>query len=110
MFDNIVLNIILILSIRFFLFDFYLFQKVIYKLRKLNNYFITHFLQCPFCQGFWLGFIYSLIFFDFGFIKSFAFGFIMAFISYVYYFSTYLLFFKSEEEKMKWLNSQTSQN
>ena len=52
MFDNIVLNILLVLSIRFFLFDFYLFQKIIYKLRQFDNYFITHFLYL--CSYHWL--------------------------------------------------------
>ena len=110
MFDNITLNILLVLSIRFFLFDFYLFQKIIYKLRQFDNYFITHFLECPFCQGFWTGFIYSLILLPFTFIQSFSFGFITGFISYVYYFSTYLLFTKAEEEKCEWLKTQKPKN
>lgn len=106
MFQSITLNILLILSIRFFLFDFYLFQSIIKRLMDKNNYFISKFLQCPFCQGFWLGFFYSLIFMPFGFFKSFAFGFITAFISYVYYFCTFSLFYKNEKEKMEWLNKK----
>ena len=85
-------------------------DEIIYKLRQIDNYFITHFLECPFCQGFWVGFIYSLILLPFTFIQSFSFGFITGFISYVYYFSTYLLFTKAEEEKCEWLKTQKPKN
>ena len=100
-FDNLVMDIILIMSIRFFLFDFYLLQPIWRRLRKLNNYFISHFLLCPFCQGFWVSFIFSLTLYDIGFIKSFAFGFINGFINYVYYFTTYKLLYCNETLKMK---------
>lgn len=100
MFDEIVLNILLIMAIRFFLFDFYLFQSIWTKCKSKNNYFITHFLNCPFCQGFWIGFVYSLLLLPYGFFQSFAFGFITGFLNYTYYFLVYDLFYKSEELKM----------
>lgn len=101
MFEYISLDILLIMSIRFFLFDFYLFQPIWKRLDKLNNYFISHFLHCPFCQGFWTGFFYSLIFMPYGFFKCFAFGFITAFLNYVYYYLVYELFYNGEMLKMK---------
>lgn len=101
MFNNLLLDIILILSLRFFLFDFYLFQNIWKFIKtKYNNYFTQHFFQCPFCQGFWVGFFYSLIILPYSFWLSFFFGFITAFLSYVYYFLTYNLFYISEMKKI----------
>ena len=49
-----VFNILLTLSIRFFLFDFVLFKRVREYLKK-KGYFFKKLLGCPFCQGFWCG-------------------------------------------------------
>jgi len=47
-------DILLVLSIRFFLFDFILF-KSLRNYFKTKGYFFRKLLSCPFCQGFWCG-------------------------------------------------------
>jgi hypothetical protein len=47
-------QILLTLSIRFFLFDFVLF-KGLRNYLKTKGYFFRKLLSCPFCQGFWSG-------------------------------------------------------
>lgn len=52
-------QILLTLSIRFFLFDFVLF-KGLRNYLKPKGYFFRKLLSCPFCQGFWCGLGVSL--------------------------------------------------
>jgi len=47
-------QMLLTLSIRFFLFDFILFKDLRNYL-KTKGYFFRKLLSCPFCQGFWSG-------------------------------------------------------
>ena len=102
MFESLFLNIVLVLSIKFFLFDFYLFQPIWKFIQQCwNNYFTKHFFQCPFCQGFWVGLFYSSISMSYSIYQDFGFGFVTAFLSYVYYFLTYELFYYSEQKKVK---------
>jgi len=49
-----VLECLLALSLRFFLFDFILFKKLRIYLKQ-KGYFFRKLLSCPFCQGFWCG-------------------------------------------------------
>ncbi|HHT62417.1 MAG TPA: hypothetical protein GXZ75_01775 [Clostridia bacterium] len=49
-----IFQIILVLSIRFFLFDFPLFKGFRIYLSK-KGYIFWKLLRCPFCQGFWCG-------------------------------------------------------
>lgn len=49
-----VMEILLALSIRFFLFDFILFKRI-REFLKQKGYFFKKLLGCPFCQGFWCG-------------------------------------------------------
>ena len=87
MFESVTLNIILLMSIRFFLFDFYLFKPIWkYICQKWDNSLITHFFNCPFCQGFWLGLFYSMYFMKIDILYNLSFGFISGFINYVYYY------------------------
>jgi hypothetical protein len=74
------LDIIFVISLRFFIFDFSHFKSIRNKFFQLNNYFITKFLKCPFCQGFWLGLFYNIIKSGGLFLESVFFGFVMAII------------------------------
>ena len=47
-------QILLVLSIRFFLFDVILFKNIRNYLHT-KGYFFRKLLSCPFCQGFWCG-------------------------------------------------------
>lgn len=49
-----VFQILLALSMRFFLFDFILFRNFRSYL-STKGYFFRKLLSCPFCQGFWCG-------------------------------------------------------
>lgn len=53
-------ELLLVLSIRFFLFDFKLFKNIREKL-KPKNYFFKKLFTCTFCQGFWCGMIIYLV-------------------------------------------------
>lgn len=53
-------ELILILSVRFFLFDFVLFKGIRIKLKEIN-YFFRKLFSCTFCQGFWCGLFISVI-------------------------------------------------
>lgn len=52
-------NLLLALSIRFFLFDFILFKKLRNHLQK-DSYIFKKLFSCTFCQGIWCGLIISL--------------------------------------------------
>ncbi|HHV65338.1 MAG TPA: DUF1360 domain-containing protein [Peptococcaceae bacterium] len=47
-------ELLLSLSLRFFLFDFILFKGIREYLQK-KGYFFRKLFNCPFCQGFWCG-------------------------------------------------------
>ncbi len=78
-------ELLLAISIRFFLFDFILFKKIREYL-KPKGYFFKKLLSCPFCQGFWCGLGVYLVYhsaFSFSWqnILSFlGFGFISAYL------------------------------
>ncbi len=78
-----VLEFLLALSIRFFVFDFILFKGIRESLKK-KGYFFRKLFGCPFCQGFWCGlavFLYHhplsislsgiITFLSFGFISAY---------------------------------------
>jgi len=52
-------NILLVLGIRFFLFDFVLFKKIREHFQK-SSYIFNKLFSCTFCQGFWCGLAISL--------------------------------------------------
>lgn len=54
------LELLFILSIRFFLFDFYLFESLREKIKKKSNKKVKKLLSCPYCQGFWCGLITNI--------------------------------------------------
>lgn len=79
------LQMLLTLSIRFFLFDFVLF-KGLRNYLKTKGYFFRKLLNCPFCQGFWSGlgvFLTThLITFKLSFVLSMlSFGLVTAYLS-----------------------------
>ncbi|MDA8229421.1 MAG: hypothetical protein M0T74_17290 [Desulfitobacterium hafniense] len=49
-----IFQLLLALSLRFFLFDFVLFKGIRESLKR-KGYFFRKLLGCPFCQGFWCG-------------------------------------------------------
>ena len=56
-----VLDFILVLALRFILFDFVGFKKIRTKLLHIDNKFLIKLLYCTFCQGVWCSlFIYVL--------------------------------------------------
>jgi hypothetical protein len=78
-------QILLSLSIRFFLFDFKLFRGFRDYL-SIKGYFFRKLLNCPFCQGFWCGLGVFLtvhkISFDLCFLLSMlSLGFVTAYLS-----------------------------
>jgi len=78
-------QMLLTLSIRFFLFDFVL-LKGLRNYLKTKGYFFKKLLSCPFCQGFWSGlgvFITThSIYFNLSFLLSMlSFGFVTAYLS-----------------------------
>jgi len=78
-------QMLLTLSIRFFLFDFVLFKNLRNHL-KTKGYFLRKLLSCPFCQGFWSGlgvFLTThLIYFNLTFLlAALSFGFVTAYLS-----------------------------
>ncbi|WP_089609731.1 DUF1360 domain-containing protein [Dehalobacterium formicoaceticum] len=80
-----IFQILLVLSIRFFLFDFVLFKNVRTYL-STKGYVFWKLLSCPFCQGFWCGLGVFLVFHPFAFKLSFllsmlSFGFVTAYLS-----------------------------
>lgn len=75
-----VLDIIFVLSIKFFVFDFVNFKPIRDNLLKLQNYFISKLLKCPFCQGFWLGLITHSLKYNESLANDLYFGFITAII------------------------------
>ena len=90
-----ILDMLFILSFRFFLFEFYLFESIRVYLKDLN-WFFKKLLKCSFCQGFWTGSLYYLFYynFDLGFIR---FGFAGAILVYTW---SVLLFKLCEEMEM----------
>jgi hypothetical protein len=77
-------QMLLTLSIRFFLFDFVLFKGLRNYLRK-KGYLFKKILNCPFCQGFWSGLgvfmATHLISFDQSFLlPMLSFGFVTAYL------------------------------
>lgn len=52
-------DLIFVLSIRFFLFDFILFKNWRNQLKK-KYYFFRKLFSCTYCQGFWCGIVVSL--------------------------------------------------
>jgi len=78
-------EVLLTLSIRFFLFDFVLF-KGLRNYLKPKGYLFRKLLSCPFCQGFWSGlgvFLTThLITFNLSFLLlMLSFGFVTAYLS-----------------------------
>lgn len=98
---------LVVLSLRFFIFDFYLFKSIRNKLLSFNNYFITKLLQCSFCQGFWIGILYYVYFcytnhiiFDyFLVIDILKFGFANAIVNFTWYASTDKLISDMEKKR-----------
>lgn len=78
------LDVICVLSFRFFFFDFKKFKKIRDILNSTNNYIICELLRCSFCQGFWSGLIYYLIRYGFD-LDAILFGFSTAFLSFTWY-------------------------
>lgn len=74
------LDIMFVLSIKFFIFDFINFKFIREKLLKTENYYITKLLKCPFCQGFWCGLFTYIIKYDNNLFSSLYFGFCTAII------------------------------
>jgi len=77
-------ELLVALSIRFFLFDFVLFKKVRNYLKK-QGYFFRKLLGCPFCQGFWCGLAVYLYNYGLGLnlrdvVQFLAFGFVSAYL------------------------------
>ncbi|PKM82861.1 MAG: hypothetical protein CVU89_01630 [Firmicutes bacterium HGW-Firmicutes-14] len=54
------IDLLFILAVRFFLFDFILFKKVREYLGR-THYVFRKLFSCTFCQGFWCGLIFSLL-------------------------------------------------
>jgi hypothetical protein len=95
-------NMLLALSIRFFLFDFVLFKGIRNFLNK-KGYFFRKLLGCPFCQGFWCGlgiFLTThIISFKLSFLLSMlSFGFVTAYLSLMTTAIFYPLIEKFEEK------------
>ncbi len=77
-------QLLLALSIRFFIFDFVLFKRIRNVLRT-KGYFFRKLLACPFCQGFWCGLGVFLSFHPAALTLSYgtallAFGFVSAYL------------------------------
>lgn len=91
-----ILDILFILSIRFFLFEFYLFRYLREGLEG-TGWFFKKLLKCSFCQGFWTGGLYYFYYYglNFGFIR---FGFASAILTYTW---AVLLFKLSDEMENK---------
>lgn len=90
-------DVLFVLSMRFFLFDFYLFNNIRSKIDNLNYYIPSKLLKCSFCQGFWVGFLYSLFIYGWSYFWiSFHFGFGMAILSFTWYVCTDPLILENE--------------
>ncbi|AFV02759.1 hypothetical protein UNSWDHB_1608 [Dehalobacter sp. UNSWDHB] len=82
-----VFELLLALSLRFFLFDFVLFKKIRDALKQ-KGYFFCKLFGCPFCQGFWCGLAVFLYYHSLQpdlqqFIAFLGFGFISAYLGLV---------------------------
>ena len=82
-----VLEFLLALSIRFFLFDFVLFKRIRNYLKQ-KGYVFCKLFSCPFCQGFWCGLAVYIYFhglvLNWSHISSlFCFGFVSAYLGLV---------------------------
>lgn len=75
------LDCLTVLSISFFIFEFYLFAEVRNYLRELN-WFFKKLLNCPFCQGFWTGLFYHFIVYNND--RYFSFAFACAILNYAF--------------------------
>lgn len=73
------IDLIFVLSIKFFLFDFSHYKKIRNYFNSFNNFFISKLLKCPFCQGFWCGFFTSIIKYQ-NILQGLYFGFVSAII------------------------------
>jgi len=78
-------DLLLVLSLRFFLFDFVLFKSIRNTL-KTKGYVFKKLLSCPFCQGFWCGLAVFLATHPItlnlgGLLSMLSFGFITAYLS-----------------------------
>ncbi|MHB9094538.1 MAG: hypothetical protein ACYC21_07680 [Eubacteriales bacterium] len=77
-------DLLLTLSVRFFLFDFVLFKSLRERLKK-NRYFFKKLFSCTFCQGFWCGLVISLLKnWAAPFLSSLEFAFIAAIVSFTW--------------------------
>jgi len=95
-------NMLLTLSIRFFLFDFILFKGLRNYLNS-KGYFFQKLFSCPFCQGFWCGLGIFLtahrVSFNLSFLLSMLFfGFVTAYLSLITTAVFYPLIEKFEEK------------
>lgn len=54
---NILLDILFACSIKFFIFDFSHLRWMRDFLLSADNWFINKLFKCPYCQGFWCGFL-----------------------------------------------------
>jgi hypothetical protein len=85
---TLVFDVIFILSLRFFLFDMYVFKPVREWLRALGWPLMNKWLICPFCHGFWCGCIFYAIMYgvpDFvGLVIMIEYGFVIAFLSFTW--------------------------
>lgn len=79
---SIVLDLLVILSLRFLFFDFgdYQFIRDWFK-TKFECYVVCKILKCSYCQGFWCGLFYYWIVYGFE-IKSIYYGFASAILSF----------------------------
>ena len=94
-------DFLLVLSIRFFLFDFVLFHRLRQYLKK--HYVFRKLFSCTFCQGFWCGLLVALFNKPFTTITAFGihifkFSFIAAILSFAWTVSLHPLIKKFEAE------------
>lgn len=93
-----VYNLLLVLGIRFFLFDFILFKKIREHLQK-NSCIFRKLFRCTFCQGFWCGLIVSLAKNNiFPVLPHFEFAFITAIASFTWTVVMYPFIVQYEEK------------
>ena len=77
-----IIDILFIISIAFFLFDFYLFSPIRNYLSKCG-YILNKLMKCSFCQGFWVGTSYYIIYYGISF-EFIRFGFSGAILFYTW--------------------------
>lgn len=81
-----ILDFLIILSLRFLIFDFGDYQFIRDKCKERFNYYVVcKILKCSYCQGFWIGLFYYLFVYGFDFFMMFGYGLASAIISFSWY-------------------------